>query len=428
MKILRADVDGTFKSLSRAGFRSLSFPAPLEDRFEADTRKARSHRMWFEGLVAILGLNACLILDYAIVRDLAWLSIVWHTALVTPVALVANYLVRRNPPAWLREGSVAVAMVVICVMNLVVEGTATTTATLFGAICTMITALFAGVVMRLRFAYVMASILTMLAASLWWLGHSPALHLSESVMASSMMVVGLGIILIASYSLEREERRGYLLGVQRDLQAEELVLTNEALHRLSTVDKLTGLPNRRALEERFDLMWAECARSGDTLSAVVIDVDHFKMVNDVYGHLYGDLTLQRIGALLPQSLRSPEDMAARFGGEEFVLLLAHAEPNIALTVAERARQLVETAGTPLNNSTAGETMMWITVSCGVSSCVPGPASTWMELVAAADEALYAAKRGGRNRVEFRDCGASHQAKADLTGQIFFDQAPKRLRA
>jgi diguanylate cyclase (GGDEF)-like protein len=428
---IQSAVTGTLTTLDRAGFRSLSFPDALEARFEQETRKARSYRMWFEGLVAILGLNACLIVDYAIVRDIAWLSIVWHTALVTPVALLANYLVRCNPVGWLRESSVAGAMIVICCMNLIVEGNASTTATLFGAICVLISALFVGVVMRLRFPYVAVSLGLMLLASLWSLGHGRSMQLSESVMGSSMMVVGLGIILVASYSLEREERRSYLLSLQQVLQAAELALSNEALQRLSTVDKLTGLPNRRALEERFDLMWAECARTGDWLSAVVIDVDHFKMVNDVYGHLYGDETLRRIGGLLPQALRSPEDMAARFGGEEFVMLLPHAEANIAITVAERARQLVETAGTPLNSSRTAESMMWITVSCGVACCTPVEGQKWTDLVAAADEALYAAKRGGRNRVEFNNCHQSEQERKDLecatmAATLFFDKAPKRL--
>jgi diguanylate cyclase (GGDEF)-like protein len=401
---MRAIVDGALKMLDRAAFQRLAFPDALESRFEADTRGARSHRMGFEGIVAILGLNGCLLLDYAIVRDSLWLSIVMHTAIITPVALAVNLLVRRNPTGWLREGSVATAMIAICMMNLAVQGNATTTATLFGAICVLITAMFVGVVMRLRFPYVMSSVISMLVASLWFLGHAPSLHLSEAVIGDSLMVIGLGIILVASHSLEREERRSYLLCLERDLQAEELARTNKALQRLSSVDKLTGLPNRRALEERFEQIWAESARSGDSIAAVVIDVDHFKLVNDAYGHLYGDETLRRIGSLLPQALRSSEDIAARFGGEEFVLLLAHADRGAALTVAERARQLVESAGTPLNGPATIEKMMWITVSCGVSACVPREGKPWTELIAAADEALYAAKRAGRNCVKFRACG------------------------
>jgi diguanylate cyclase len=134
---------------------------------------------------------------------------------------------------------------------------------------------------------------------------------------------------------------------------------------------------------------------------VVIDVDHFKRVNDVHGHLYGDETLRRIGALLPQALRSNKDMAARFGGEEFILLLADSEADSATTVAQRARLLVEHAGTPPQNDMQRKS--WITVSCGVSSCVPVAGLSWTDLITAADKALYAAKRAGRNCVIYREC-------------------------
>jgi diguanylate cyclase (GGDEF)-like protein len=317
-------------------------------------------------------------------------------------------------------------MIAICILNLIVQGTRTTSSTLFGAICVLITALFVGVVMRLRFPYVAVSLPAMLISSLGFLYRSAAVDRSEATLASSLMVIGIGIILVASYSMEREERRNYLLSLQRDMQAEELALTNAALQRLSSVDKLTGLPNRRSFEEKMESMWAECSRTGEPLAAVVIDVDHFKMVNDVYGHLYGDETLKRIGSLLPQALRSPSDMAARFGGEEFILLLAHTEANIAVMVAERARQLVESAGTPIVAGAANEKPIWITVSCGVSSCIPNEAMTWTSLVAAADEALYAAKRNGRNRVELGRYERGDEELPDLAGRIFFDTPPKRL--
>jgi diguanylate cyclase (GGDEF)-like protein len=400
---IESTVDIALDAIGRAGFAALNFLPPLEDRFEADTRKARSYRMWLEGLVAILGLNLCLILDYTLIHDLHWLAVVRHTVLVTPLALVTNFLVRRNPVGWVRESMVAFAMVAICLMDLVAEGNFTTLSTLFGEICVLITALFVGVVMRLRFPYALAAISAMLVAGLWFLWHGNGIRMAEVVIGGSLMFIGLGLILVASYSLEREERRSYLLCLKRDLQAAELAEINTTLQQLSSQDALTKLPNRRTFEEKFEQMWTTCEQSGSRISAVVVDVDHFKRVNDVYGHLYGDETLQRIGALLPKALRSEHDMAARFGGEEFILLLPYSEPGNAMIVAERARQLVEAAGTPLAPISSREPVLWITVSCGVSSCIPGPGITYLDLIAAADEALYAAKRNGRNCVEFVDC-------------------------
>jgi len=400
---LSAAVGVSLQKLRRYGFRRLSFFGVLEGCFEADTRAARAYRLWLEGLVAILVFNGCLILDFIFVQGLAWTTMVERTAIITPVALACNFLMRFNPVRWLREGSVAVAMIAICFINILVQGHAAPSNTLFGAICVLITALFAGVVMRLRFAYTVSSVLVMLSAGIWSMAHASGFHQSEAVVGSSLMLIGTAIVLVASYSLEREERLSYLLCLQGDLQAKELACTNAELQRLSSIDKLTGLPNRRALEDRFELLWQECSATGTPLSAIVIDIDHFKIINDVYGHLYGDEALRRIAGLLPNALRGPSDLAARFGGEEFVLLLPHTESEIALTVADRVRRLVETAGTPLVAHPSGETMMWATVSCGVSTCIPACSCNCDQLLAAADYALYTAKRSGRNRIEFYIC-------------------------
>jgi diguanylate cyclase (GGDEF)-like protein len=393
----------SLKGLRGQGFRRLQFLMALEQRFEDDSRKVRSHRMWLDGLIAIVVLNACLLIDYLIVKDPAWLLVVRQTAIITPLALAVNLLMRANPVRWVREGSVAAAVVVICYINLFVEGNKTTTAAMFSVICLLITALFAGVVMRLRFRYAATTILLMLLGGLWTLGHAPTLSLAETVVGGSMMVVGLGIILVATYSLEREERMSFLLGLERDLQAEQLEISNTKLQHLSSVDVLTGLPNRRALEDRFEELWRECGVAKKPLSVIVIDLDNFKFVNDVYGHLHGDEALRRIGSLLSQALRGTSDMAARFGGEEFVLLLPYADEEKAMIVGERVRKLVEMAGTPLIAHPSGVRMLWTTVSCGVSSCMPEGAEASTNVIASADYALYAAKRAGRNRVVYRAC-------------------------
>lgn len=217
------------------------------------------------------------------------------------------------------------------------------------------------------------------------------------------MVIGAAMVLTATYSLEREERLSYLLCLQSDLQGADLFKMNAELERLSNVDKLTGLPNRRSLESRFETLWVEGERLGTSLSAIVIDVDHFKVINDVYGHLYGDEALRRIAGLLPQALRGQEDFAGRFGGEEFVILLPNTDRETALGVADRVRRLVEVAGTPVTEHPSGETMLWATVSCGVSLCVPDGKFHRDNLLRAADKALYEAKGNGRNRVEFKEC-------------------------
>lgn len=164
---------------------------------------------------------------------------------------------------------------------------------------------------------------------------------------------------------------------------------NETIERLARTDVLTGLANRRALQEAFERESARGKRLGEHLSLIMADLDHFKSVNDRYGHGTGDQVLARIAAVLASQLR-PYDLAARYGGEEFVLLLPGTSIEGAISVAERVRKAameVEVSGVP------GP----ITISLGVATWRIG--ETPEELIGRADAALYQAKSAGRNRVE-----------------------------
>lgn len=158
-----------------------------------------------------------------------------------------------------------------------------------------------------------------------------------------------------------------------------------SLERQASTDVLSGLPNRRTLEERLDRETAQARSRGTKLSAVVLDIDHFKSVNDSFGHLAGDIVLAEVAARLRQVTRQGE-IVARFGGEEFVWLLPGSDGAEALQAAERARAAIVSA--PFGEVGA------ITVSAGV--CELQEAGTH-SLLACADRALYAAKHAGRNR-------------------------------
>lgn len=169
----------------------------------------------------------------------------------------------------------------------------------------------------------------------------------------------------------------------------ELRVTNETVERLARTDALTGLANRRTLFEGLQREIARAERSAECLSVIIADLDHFKSINDQYGHVTGDLVLARTAAVFGSQLR-PYDLAARYGGEEFVLLLPGISTEAASTVAERIRKDVAEIKIP-------ECPRQITVSFGVASWMAG--ETPEGVVARADAALYNAKRTGRNRVE-----------------------------
>lgn len=175
-----------------------------------------------------------------------------------------------------------------------------------------------------------------------------------------------------------------------------LQAANVQLHELATVDALTGLLNRRALDDRLQREVQLARRTGTTLTVMLCDVDFFKRYNDSLGHAAGDACLRRVAALFSQCCRRPGDFAARYGGEEFVLVLPDTPAEGAAIVARHLREIVHAAALP---HPASEAAGHVTVSGGVVSCLPGAATTPAELLERADGALYRAKALGRDRVE-----------------------------
>ncbi len=169
----------------------------------------------------------------------------------------------------------------------------------------------------------------------------------------------------------------------------ELQQANQTIERLARTDPLTGLANRRTLQESLVREIARAARLTESLSVIMADLDHFKSINDQFGHAAGDQVLQRAAAVFTSQLR-PYDLAARYGGEEFLLLLPGASPAGAFAVAERIRK--ELADTSLPACPAS-----VTLSLGIATFAAG--ETPDEFVARADAALYRAKANGRNCVE-----------------------------
>lgn len=169
----------------------------------------------------------------------------------------------------------------------------------------------------------------------------------------------------------------------------------DALRMLASLDGLTGVPNRRIFDERLDAEWRACRRSGSPLSLLMVDVDHFKLYNDHYGHLDGDQCLKAIASALASSVERGRDMLARFGGEEFVCLLPDTDLEGAKHIAEKLRQAVEGLAIPHVESKTAAT---VTVSLGVATTAQCDALEPPDLLKVADEQLYLAKQSGRNRV------------------------------
>lgn len=169
----------------------------------------------------------------------------------------------------------------------------------------------------------------------------------------------------------------------------DLAQALEQNRQLAIRDELTGLYNRRHMHELMDADSKRAARSGRPSSVVLIDLDHFKRVNDTFGHACGDAVLQGFARCARESLRET-DVLGRWGGEEFVMLFPETSANEAVAVVDRVRRALSEVAFD-----GADASMRITFSAGVSACLPGEA--WAATVDRADRAMYAAKHGGRNR-------------------------------
>ncbi|NTV47764.1 MAG: GGDEF domain-containing protein, partial [Chlorobiales bacterium] len=187
---------------------------------------------------------------------------------------------------------------------------------------------------------------------------------------------------------------------------DDLRRSNELLLELSNTDHLTGLFNRRYMMKALDKELQRSVRNGGNLSLIMLDIDHFKRVNDSFGHLQGDVVLQNVALLLQKELRS-YDCAARYGGEEFVAILPDSSLKESVLVADRIRLAVQKTifNGPLDK-------LSLTVSLGVASFSLEQTPTVDGFIKLADDALYRAKGNGRNRVEFCDPGHHKNLTAD----------------
>lgn len=169
---------------------------------------------------------------------------------------------------------------------------------------------------------------------------------------------------------------------------------SDALRELTLTDALTGVANRRCFNDAIENEWRRCGRGRSQLSVIMIDIDHFKLYNDAYGHQAGDACLKRVAGAMLQCAGRPPDLVARYGGEEFVVLLPQVGEQGAETVAQRILESVAELAIPHRMSTVSDA---VSVSLGVATVMPGENGDASQLVRTADLALYEAKAGGRKR-------------------------------
>lgn len=189
---------------------------------------------------------------------------------------------------------------------------------------------------------------------------------------------------------------GFMFDISERKQTEQqLIVLQQELEALSFKDGLTGVANRRRFDALMEIEWADARRNRQPLSLIMLDIDYFKQYNDRYGHLEGDSCLRRVAEVLGAAATRARDLLARFGGEEFVLVLPETDAAAALKIAERCRELLAVAQIPHGPSPIGEVL---TVSLGVGTAIPGLGDEALAFIGAVDRQLYQAKQLGRDRI------------------------------
>ncbi len=218
------------------------------------------------------------------------------------------------------------------------------------------------------------------------------------------------VIFITAMNEEEDETRGLELGavdyitkpfskaiVKARVRTHlELKRHRDILENLSSMDGLTGIPNRRRFDEFVETEWLNGVREAKPLSLIMIDIDYFGAYNNTYNHLAGDDCLKRVAATLTGCLRRPTDFVARYGGEEFSAVLPKTDLEGAAHLAEQMRTAVEDLRIPHESSPISD---WVTISLGVASTLPFRDSTAKFLIVGSDSVLFDAKKAGRNQVK-----------------------------
>ena len=239
-------------------------------------------------------------------------------------------------------------------------------------------------------------------------------HATRTVIVS-IFIFTLVLVTLLLFLLEKVERKNkknlLLLYSQLEHRVRErtvaledakvkLSIANRELQELATIDSLTGLSNRRYLDDFLDKEWNRCMRECRSLSLIMFDIDYFKLYNDHYGHLAGDECLQKIGLMLKSEriLSRPGDLIARYGGEEFAIVLSNTNLEDAIFIMNKLMAAINNAALPHQGSLVADCKQ-VTISAGVACVVPAKPLKPNDLIEQADLALYNAKNNGRNQYQ-----------------------------
>jgi diguanylate cyclase (GGDEF)-like protein len=381
----RESLGSPFADQLRQGFAALRFDGLIEKEFRDFYAAHNRPRGQLSGLIALVLVLALSGLDLVLgTGDVDPLINGLQLGVLCPlliVLVVASYLPVLEPryPQIAAGGVFLVGLVTTAICQL-----AALNGDSYLLSGSMLVLLYACLFLGLRF-HVAVAISSLLVAAFLVCGHVVGLPLGQLYYSTAMLATTAVIGGISTYNFEHALRTNFL----------ETRLLNELAER----DGLTGLYNRRMFDDFMRRVWRQSRREEVALEIIFVDIDYFKIYNDLYGHQAGDDCLKRVAQTIARCAKRPFDFAARYGGEEFVLVLYGPPSDYARSLPEQIRLDVAALGIVHEGSPMAK---HVTVSVGVALSRPGGSRSLAGVVQTADEALYQAKREGRDAVVFRD--------------------------
>ena len=351
---------------------------------------ARAWMVWV-GLISV-----CFVpVSYLLAPDLLWRTAAISGVLV-PVLHACTYLVWRKPRSAAVEG-----LSLMLLMSSVMLAYGSLAAAAGGAgyerilICVMYANTIAIVVLNVDYIWTLALMVSSAAIFFGFEIFNPAIDLKEAIGTSIFYAIGMYAATIARKTQSILGQKAFLMSLRNQYRSEALQRANHQLEILATRDPLTGLANRRSATDLIDRLWRDQTIPKARIAFIMADIDLFKLLNDTAGHAAGDECIRRVAQTIAESVR--EDAVFRYGGEEFLVVLADTSPDHAWSIAQRIRSAVEALAivNPGIHPADGSSDV-VTISLGVAfareDAAPEIVAKW------ADDALYDAKRGGRNVV------------------------------
>ncbi|OGA84412.1 MAG: hypothetical protein A2711_01225 [Burkholderiales bacterium RIFCSPHIGHO2_01_FULL_63_240] len=382
-------------ALLHGGMRMLRFPLALETRFQTDTSRERLQTLLAAGALVSVLFNWLLLSDWMMIPDrfddALRLRLMWFT----PCILLGLVVLTKLQSPALREGFLVLAGMASAVIN--VHLCIHSTDPMAGPylISVSVVLVYCNTVARMRLRPALCLDFFVMALFLYGWSRLPAAPFA--IMApAGLTVLSLAVFtLYGAYMQERDVRQNWLLLMRERLLQHELLQANASLEEASRNDQLTELASRRHFDAQLEHLWRKASQAGQEVSLILLAVDHFKACQASRGQGAADDCLRAIAEVVRADFQRPEDLLARFAGEEFAVLMVGTQLQTAVGAAERIRKAVEN----LRQLHGPDERDLVTVSLGVSCMRPdSPHASPTQLIAVADEALHLARQRGRNRV------------------------------